>query len=279
MMREISEPKSRGGKARNPGRVCGQKNQRRVCGGMTPRPRLRPEKQAASAAHDSIRRVCGGMTRVMGLKPQGGDNFGSVRLHESPTPALWRGTRPKSDFRKKPASITEKNRVGRPLVRYFEVAAISLPPELSQNDAFDRTGRTRKKRLVIKFALAILAAVAWLALPLTPCFADSFSLAETRLKAELGVAEAQFFLGVMYRYGEGAPRDYAEAMKWWRKAAEQGDANAQFALGVMYLNGEGAPRDYAEAMSWFRKAAEQGDANAQVNLGAMYYGGEGVRRD
>jgi hypothetical protein len=43
----------------------------RVCG---------HEMQAASAAHDSIRRVCGGLMCVMGLKPQGGDGFGSVRL-------------------------------------------------------------------------------------------------------------------------------------------------------------------------------------------------------
>jgi hypothetical protein len=48
-----------------------------------------------------------------------------------------RGTRPKPDFRKKPASITTTDRVGTPLVRYFEVAAISLPPAISQNDAFD----------------------------------------------------------------------------------------------------------------------------------------------
>ena len=36
-------------------------------------------------------------------------------------------------------------------------------------------------------------------------------------------------------------------------------------------------QDYAEAVRWFRKAAEQGDADAQFNLGRMYYEGQGVK--
>ncbi len=41
-------------------------------------------------------------------------------------------------------------------------------------------------------------------------------------------------------------------------AAEQGDAQAQLNLGVCYWNGNGVAKDYAEAVKWFRKAAEQG---------------------
>ena len=66
------------------------------------------------------------------------------------------------------------------------------------------------------------------------------------------------------------PQDYAEAVKWYRKAADQGDAAAQFNLGVMYATGQGVPQDYAEAVKWYRKAAEQGHAGAQYNLGVMY---------
>jgi len=66
--------------------------------------------------------------------------------------------------------------------------------------------------------------------------------------------------------GHGVPQDYAEAMKWFRKAAEQGDAQAQRNLGIMYHGGQGVSQDYGEAMKWFRKAAEQGDAQAQNNL-------------
>jgi TPR repeat protein len=44
-------------------------------------------------------------------------------------------------------------------------------------------------------------------------------------------------------------------------------------------SGKGAPQDFAEAVKWFRKAAEQGDAEAQNNLGAIYAQGQGVQRD
>ena len=70
----------------------------------------------------------------------------------------------------------------------------------------------------------------------------------------------------MYDDGRAVPQDYAEAVKWYRKAAGQGDAGAQNNLGVMYKNGRGVPQDYVEALQWYRKAAEQGNAEAQGNL-------------
>ena len=38
------------------------------------------------------------------------------------------------------------------------------------------------------------------------------------------------------------------------------------------------PQDYAEAVRWYRKAADQGDADAQSNLGGMYANGRACRR-
>jgi TPR repeat protein len=70
--------------------------------------------------------------------------------------------------------------------------------------------------------------------------------------------------------------DYAEAVKWFRKAAEQGNAGAQNNLGSCYQNGHGVTNDYVEALKWYRKAAEQGLGTAQVNLGSMYRDGKGV---
>ena len=51
--------------------------------------------------------------------------------------------------------------------------------------------------------------------------------------------------------------DKAGVLNLLRKAAEQGHARMQNALGWMYRNGEGVTQDYAEAVKWFRKAAEQ----------------------
>ena len=60
--------------------------------------------------------------------------------------------------------------------------------------------------------------------------------------------------------GDTSPADDIETL---RKAAEQGDADAQTALGMRYYTGDGVPKDYAEAVKWYHKAAEQGHAIAQ----------------
>ncbi|MGA9777156.1 MAG: tetratricopeptide repeat-containing serine protease family protein [Verrucomicrobiia bacterium] len=101
-----------------------------------------------------------------------------------------------------------------------------------------------------------------------------------RKAADQNFAAAQYELGVCYMAGKGVPRDdKAEAAKWYRKAAEQNDADAQFNLGVFYDNGQGVPQDYSQALEWFRKAADQGDADAQNSLGLMYAKGQGVPQD
>jgi hypothetical protein len=35
----------------------------------------------------------------------------------------------------------------------------------------------------------------------------------------------------------------------------------------MYDSGKGVPKDYEEAVKWFRRAAEQGHSKAQNNIG------------
>jgi len=100
-----------------------------------------------------------------------------------------------------------------------------------------------------------------------------------RKAAEQGDDNAQYFLGVMYRKGEGVSLDYAEAAAWYRKAAEHGNALAQLNLGWAYNEGEGVTRDFPDAVNWYRKAAEQGNAVAQNNLGWMYEEGKGVPHD
>jgi TPR repeat protein len=68
----------------------------------------------------------------------------------------------------------------------------------------------------------------------------------------------------MYYHGYGVQQDFAEAVRWYRKAAEQGNAFAQYYLGFRYYNGQGVPRDYVQAYKWMslaatRAAAEQHD--------------------
>jgi TPR repeat protein len=92
-------------------------------------------------------------------------------------------------------------------------------------------------------------------------------------------AAAQDDTAGMYFWGYGVKRDYAQAMKFWRKAADLGDAIAPFNIGAMYEDGWGVKRDYAEAVKWYLKAAGLGNAKAQRNIGRVYAGGWGVTQD
>lgn len=49
-----------------------------------------------------------------------------------------------------------------------------------------------------------------------------------------------------------------------RSLAEQGDANAEYFLGVLYVYGEHKLGDPAEGVAWFRKAAEQGNSHRKA---------------
>ena len=97
--------------------------------------------------------------------------------------------------------------------------------------------------------------------------------------AELGFPPAQFELAKMYENGKGVGKDYAEAVKWYRKAAEQGNAEAQYNLGACYAIGRGVSKDMTEAVKWYRKAADQRYAQAQCEVGECYYYGKGVNKD
>jgi len=102
-----------------------------------------------------------------------------------------------------------------------------------------------------------------------PSISDS-SISVLMDRAELGDAEAQFALGLIYESGDDGGQDYTEARKWFRLAAEQGHASAQKNLGWMYRDAAGGSWDIVEARKWFLNAAEQGDASAQQDLGLSY---------
>lgn len=97
--------------------------------------------------------------------------------------------------------------------------------------------------------------------------------------AEQGMAEAQYNLGVAHSKGNGVEQNHTEAVKWYTKAGEQGLAKAQYNLGVAYSKGLGVPQNFAEAAKWYRMAAENGMSQAQYNLGVIYETGQGVEHD
>ncbi len=88
------------------------------------------------------------------------------------------------------------------------------------------------------------------------------ALQEWRPLAELGDAEAQYNLGVLYDEGACLKQDLGIAAEWYHKAAEQGFVDAQANLGMMYYHGQGVDRDHGKAAHWLERAASSGDSEA-----------------
>jgi TPR repeat protein len=69
-------------------------------------------------------------------------------------------------------------------------------------------------------------------------------------------------LGHIYKDGKGVPKDYGEAVKWYRLASIRGEAYAQYSLGFMYMQGWGVLQDNVQAHMWFNIAAANGDVTS-----------------
>lgn len=95
--------------------------------------------------------------------------------------------------------------------------------------------------------------------------------------AELGNAEAQFKLGVMYDLGENITQDFSKAFEWYKKSATLIEsAGTTYNIARMYYFGRGVPKDPTIAATWYLKSAMLGNAMAQFNLSLMYHNGDGL---
>jgi TPR repeat protein len=75
-----------------------------------------------------------------------------------------------------------------------------------------------------------------------------------------GDDEAQLYLGLMFRNGEGVEIDNFKAFKFFKQSAEQGNAWSQKHLAWMYIDGKGILKDYKQAKYWFQMAYTNDDA-------------------
>jgi TPR repeat protein len=129
----------------------------------------------------------------------------------------------------------------------------------------------------LAFCFAVLA----FGMPCVSYAETPAELAALKAKAEKGDAKAELALGNIYCNCEDYPsppnHNYAEALKWFRKAADQGNAEGQDELGKMYLHGLGVARNASEAANWFRKSAEQGNAEAELGIAITYLSSSATR--
>lgn len=107
-----------------------------------------------------------------------------------------------------------------------------------------------------------------------------------KVKADKGNSNAQFYLGLMYRYGQVVDKDIRLAAKYFKMAAKQGDIEALIYLGKMYYHRPSfktSVKDLekwrAKAAEYFARAAAKGSAIAAHKLGLMFYLGKGFNSD
>lgn len=93
--------------------------------------------------------------------------------------------------------------------------------------------------------------------------------------ADLGDSQAQTFLGICYRYGQGVKQNDSIGAEWYRKAAMQGDSVAQYNLSNYYFS----KYDSIEGVRWLMKAANNSMLQAQYEMGLLYQYGTIVTQD
>lgn len=94
-------------------------------------------------------------------------------------------------------------------------------------------------------------------------------------RAETGDAQAQFELGQAYDFGQGAPLDEAQALRWYLAAAEKGLVEAQNSAGGRLM----AQRKFDQALPWFEKAAARDNVQSINSLAFLYDTGQGTTQN
>ena len=90
--------------------------------------------------------------------------------------------------------------------------------------------------------------------------------------AENGNIKAMVYLAESYdsNCNDTAYADDKKAFYWYKKAADLGDADAQYYVGYCYVSGIGVPVDEDIAYTWIKKAAKNGSVQAQRELKYLY---------
>ena len=96
--------------------------------------------------------------------------------------------------------------------------------------------------------------------------------------ADLGSADAWYWLGVLTVYGVEADR-WQQVLEYYEKAAELGSAWGLYGMGTLYRYGYGAEQDNVRAAELFQQAIDGGCLLGCVGLGELYAYGFGVEAD
>ncbi len=96
------------------------------------------------------------------------------------------------------------------------------------------------------------------------------AMAQFRVLARSGNADAEELIGVMYALGLGVERDDERAFEWYLRSSLKGHPGAQSGLGWYYELGRGLPApDLVRAYLWYTLSAIGGDIDAPDSLNEL----------
>lgn len=76
-------------------------------------------------------------------------------------------------------------------------------------------------------------------------------------QAESGDVASQYQVATNFDSGALIPRDFDQALKWYRRAAKNNHKESQFLLGYFYCRGLGVTKDAKLANDWLRKSGRK----------------------
>ena len=93
---------------------------------------------------------------------------------------------------------------------------------------------------------------------------ENTKLTELERKANSGDAQTQYYLGKLYKLGDGVPVDDKKMVKYLTAAAKQGYEPAQYEMGCLYELGRGVPYDAGKALYWYEKCFEKVNSKPSI---------------
>ena len=100
-----------------------------------------------------------------------------------------------------------------------------------------------------------------------------------KLACDGGNVEGCNELGFLFANGFGVAQDYQQAYKYGKQACDGGEMLSCKNLGLLFLNGQGVALDYSQAFKYFKKACDGGNPLGCNSLGFLFEHGDGVQQD
>lgn len=169
---------------------------------------------------------------------------------------------------------------GRPINTQEDALALSktiLPGELVEGDFLRNKTEIRLSGIVprapIEFLLLSIASDA--------LRAKRYDRARifSEYLASIDYANGQSFLGQLYLFGLGVPRNFQAAEHWLAKAATQGKMLAAAFLATIYLNPNSGIRNDTDAFKWAKRSAEAGVPEGATMLSIAFVRGVGTEKN